>query len=320
MTNVNDLKKFFEENVPLAPFTTFKIGGPARYFYMAKNVEEIKKAVEAAQQNNLSIFLLGNGSNILFSDEGFDGLVIKIKDQKLKIEGSKVYCGAGVNLSKLVLDSTNAGLAGMEWAIGIPGTIGGAIVGNAGAFGHSVAEAVEKAEALNTGDLKIRSMNAAECQFNYRESIFKKDNKYIILSAELNLKKGNIEESKKLIKEYLAKRQNRHPGGYPNAGSFFKNVSIEDNEKAFEKLVSQYPEAEKFRNLGTIPAAWLIEKRDLKGVKIGGAMVSDKHANFIVNLGKAKAGEVLKLINLCKNEVKNKFGAALSEEIKYLGF
>ncbi len=324
MSNVNDLTKNFQENVPLAPHTSFKIGGPAKYFFVAKSAEEIKKAVEAAKDANIPVFVLGNGSNVLVADEGFAGLVIKIQNSKFKIQNDnskfKIISESGVLIGRLVNESVKNNLTGLEWLVGIPGTLGGVIVGNAGAFGHSISETVEKVEALNAENLKIKWMNNNDCQFNYRESIFKKDGRYIILSAELNLKKGAAEESKKLIKEYSAKRQARHPVSYPNAGSFFKNAAIKDNEKAFEKLIRQYPEAEKFRNLGTVPAAWLIEKRDLKGVKIGGAMVSAKHANFIINFNKASARDVIMLASIIKQKIRDSFGIQLQEEVRYIGF
>lgn len=324
MQNVNEFKKNFQENVVLAQYTTFKIGGPAKYFFVAKSIEEIKKAVEEARQNNISIFILGNGSNILIADEGFDGLVIKIQSSNLKIESEnekfKIVCDSGILIGKLVNESIKNNLTGLEWMIGIPGTLGGAVVGNAGAFGHLISELIKKVEVLDMDDLSVKSFENKDCEFGYRESIFKKATKYVILSIELELKKGNKIEIEKAIKEHIVQRQARHPGGFPNAGSFFKNVIIKDNEKAFDKIVKMYPDAEKFRSLGTVPAAWLIEKRELKGVKIGGAMVSDKHANFIVNFNKASARDVLMLASIIKQKIRGSFGIQLQEEVRYVGF
>lgn len=324
MQNVNELKKIFQENVLLASYTTFKIGGPAKYFFVAKSAGEVKNAIEAARQNNVSVFILGNGSNILVADEGFDGLVIKIQNSKIKIKNDnekiKIIAEGGVLIGKLVNESVKNNLTGLEWMIGIPGTLGGAIVGNAGAFGHSISELIKKVEVLDLDDLSVKSFDNKDCSFGYRESIFKKDAKYAILSIELELKKGNKIEIEKAIKEHIAQRQARHPGGFPNAGSFFKNVIIKDNKKAFDKIVGQFPEAEKFRGLGMIPAAWLIEKRELKGAKIGGAMVSEKHANFIVNFNKASARDVIMLASIIKQKIRDSFGIQLQEEVRYVGF
>ena len=262
------MKEFsgIRKNVPLAPYTTFKIGGPAKYFYEAKSKEDLVKAIKAAKEADLPFFILGGGSNILISDKGFDGLVIKLQATSYKLQATKIVADAGVLLSKLVDESVRAGLTGLEWAAGIPGTVGGAVRGNAGAFGVSMSDVVKN----------IR---------NYED---------VILSVELELKKGDREKSKKMIKEYLEYRDKRHPLEYPSTGCIFKNPKGDF-------------------------AGRLIEKCDLKGTKIGNAMVSKKHGNFIVNLGNAKAKDVIKLINLCKEKVREKFRIELEEEIEYLG-
>jgi UDP-N-acetylmuramate dehydrogenase len=262
------MKEFsgIRKNVPLAPYTTFKIGGKAKYFYEAKSKEDLVKAIKAAKEAGLPFFILGGGSNVLVSDKGFDGLVIKIQNTKYEIQDTRIVADAGVLLSKLVDESVKVGLTGLEWAAGIPGTVGGAVRGNANAFGVSMSDVVKN----------IR---------NYED---------IILSVELELKKGDREKSKKMIKEYLEYRDKRHPLEYPSAGCIFKN-----------------PEGDF--------AGRLIEQCGLKGKKEGGAMFSKKHGNFIVNLGNAKAKDVIKLINLCKKKVREKFRIELEEEIEYLG-
>jgi len=254
-------------NVLLAEHTSFKIGGPAKYFVEVENSEEIIKAVEFAKSNHLPYFILGGGSNLLVSDNGFDGLVIKVQNTKHQILGTKIIAEAGVKLSDLVKASIENNLTGLEWAIGIPGTIGGAVKINAHAFGSNISELV--------GDIK-------------------KDNN-IIISVELELKKGDKKESDKLIEEYIKKRKNSQPLEYPSAGCIFKNIP-------------------------GYGAGRLIDKAGLKGVKIGQAMISDKHANFIINLGGAKAEDIVKLIKLVKETVKDKFKINLKEEINYLGF
>ena len=265
MYNLDKLQNI-QKNVSLAPYITFKIGGPAKYFYEAKNSEDLIKAIKAAKKAGLPYFILGGGSNILVSDEGFDGLVIKLQATSYKLQATNIIADAGVLLSKLVSESVKAGLTGLEWAAGIPGTVGGAVRGNASAFKGSISNIVKNVR-------------------NYEDIIF---------SVEIELKKGDREKSLKMIKEYLEHRKKNQPLEYPSAGCIFKNPA------------GQY-------------AGYLIDQCGLKGEKIGGAMISKKHANFIINTGNAKAKGVKKLIDLCKEKVKEKFGIELKEEIEYLG-
>lgn len=367
MNDVKDLPKIIKKDILLSLYTTFKIGGPAKFFCIAKNIEEIKEALEFARKNNLKIFILGGGGNLLVSDKGFSGLVIKIQNSKFKtcpreasgIQDSNIICGAGLALAKAVSESVKNGLAGLEWAAGIPGTVGGAICNNSGAFGGSMADIVENVEILDIGclsstmigdwklkttpqpplsggeirisplirggrgveeleNLEITKFTNKQCQFSYRSSVFKEEKKRIIISAVLKLKKGNQEESRKVISGYLKRRSEKQPLGHPSAGSVFKNPNI--NAKHLAELIKKYPELETITRNNTIPAGWFIEEIGLKGKKIGGAMVSDKHANFIVNAGGAKAEDVVILISLIKQKVRNNFGIQLNEEIEYVGF
>lgn len=293
MFYLNNKLQGVQKNVSLAAHTTFKIGGKAKYFFIAKSNEDLIKAIEAAKKVELPVFILGRGSNILINDKGFDGLVIKIQNTKHKIQTTKIVAEAGTNLGKLVGESVKAGLSGLEWAVGIPGTVSGAVRGNAGAFGSSMADLIKTIEIFDIADFKIKTLENKNCKFGYRDSIFKHNKNLIILSTELELKRGNREKSKNLIKGYLKQRKEKQVIEYPSAGCVFKNP------KDFS-------------------AGYLIEQCGLKGRKIGKAMISKKHANFIVNLGGAKAEDVKKLINLCKGEVKKKFGIELKEEIEYL--
>lgn len=256
----------FQKNISLAEYTTFKIGGRAKYFFIAENEEDLIKAVEFAKKEKLPFFILGGGSNVLVSDKGFNGLVIKVQNTKYQILNTKIIADAGVKLSDLVKISVENNLTGLEWANGIPGTIGGAVKVNASAFEKNILEIV--------GDIKRIDE--------------------IILSIELKLKKGDKKESEKLIKEYIKRRKNSQPLEYASAGCIFKNTT--------EYFAGQ-----------------LIEQSNLKGKKIGQAMVSEKHANFIINLGKAKSKDVVELINFIKKKVKEKFNIELEEEIQYLG-
>jgi len=310
--NLN-MKAIFQKNVELAPFTTFKIGGKADYFCKVNNLRELKTALKEAKKMNQPIFILAGGSNILVSDEGFRGIVIKVSSFKFQVLKNRIVSDAGVLLSQLVAKSLEIGATGLEWAIGIPGTVGGAICGNSGAYGKNIGEITKKVQVLDLKTLTLKNYAHRDCQFCYRESIFKKMPS-VILSAVLELKKGNALTSAELIKTYLKQRKSKIPP-YSSAGSVFKNIEI--NKKLPPKLKEI---ASQFKKFGKIPAGYLIESCGLKGKRIGGAEISKQHANFIVNINKAKARDVLALINLCKKEVKRKFGIELQEEVKLIGF
>jgi len=291
---------FFKKNVSLKNYTTFRIGGPAKYFFEAKTKEDLVKAFKMAKKIDLPFFILGGGSNVLFSDKGFNGIVIKIqcssiKSQiKSKTQNSKIYAEAGVKLSDLIKLSLKNSLTGLEWATGIPGaTLGGTIHNNAGAFNVSIADVVKTVEVFDTADSKIKNLDAKQCNFNYKQTIFKQQKNLIILSCILQLKKSTKKAVEEQINYVLNYREKNHPMKFSSAGCIFENPS-------------------------DVRAAELIEKCGLKGKKIGDAQISEKNANFIINLGKASSEDVLKLINLVKKEVKNKFGIKLKEEIKIL--
>jgi UDP-N-acetylmuramate dehydrogenase len=307
-----------QENILLANHTTFRIGGPARYFLTVKNEEEILAAIKFAKENNLEFFILGGGSNLLVSDKGFNGLVIKNQNSSFKIEGNKINSGVGVFLGKILLESTENNLTGLEWAIGIPGTIGGAVSGNAGAYGHSISELVKKVRVLKAADLTFRHLTFNDCGFVYRGSIFK-ETQDIIISVELGLVAGNRAKSEELIKDTLAQRQGKIPP-FPSAGSFFKNYRLRNKDYLAEPLLKNFPDLAKKVRSGKIGVGYLIEECSLKGVRVGGAMVAEEHANFIVNAGGATAADVLALAKLCQKKVREKFGINLDIEKKLIGF
>jgi len=321
------LPRGFQKNISLAKKTTFKIGGKAKYFFIAKSKKDLIKAIRWAKRNHLPFFVLGGGSNLLVADEGFEGLVIKLQfssqpkiHKRTLLRSSGVISlevEAGTKLKKLVEFCLKNGITGLEWAMGIPGTLGGAIYGNASAFGNSISDFVKEVEVLDTTTLKIKIFKKKDCKFSLKETIFKKQKKYIILSAVLILKRGNKKEIKEKIRYYLEYRERNHPLNFPSAGCVFKN---QKSKLKNQKLLKKFPTLKEFNKKGVIPAAFLIEKCNLKGKKIGDAQISPKHANFIVNLGKAKAKDVLELINLIKVQVRKKFGIKLKEEIQLLGF
>lgn len=314
-----------KENVFLAPYTTFKIGGRARYFFIVKEKKDLIEALQIVKQLKLPFFILGRGSNILVSDEGYRGLVIKCQMSNVKFQKNKIYSEAGTELKNLVRLSLEKSLAGLEWAAGIPGTIGGAIYGDTAAFGFSIADAIKSVEILDSKTLKIKNLSLKDCNFFNKESIFKNNKNLTILSVVLKLKKGNKKEIQKKIKEYLNHRKKTQPLNFSSAGCIFKNIELADLPE-YKKCHYKYSDNKSLIiqgefvpvSAGKIPAGYLIEKCGLKGKKIGGAQISEKHANFIVNLKEARAKDILKLINLIKQKVKRKFGIILKEEIQII--
>lgn len=310
-----------QKNIPLAPFTTFKIGGPARFFCEVSSEEELLEALQYARNNDLKFFILGGGSNILVSDEGFDGLVIKIRNTDFELsvkilESNKIECWAGNTFSSVVGAALENGLTGLEWAVGVPGNIAGAIRGNAGCFGGEIFESVKKVEAVNLNDMSKKVFDNKECEFSYRSSIFKKNSKLIIANITLELSKGDKKDIKDKMIRITKERMSKQPVGQKCAGSLFKNPIVE-NEKLIEKFKKDTGAKCVDRK---IAAAWLIEEVGLKGKKMGGVMVSEKHANFVVNLGAGTAQEVVMLASLIKMKVRDEFGVQLKEEIQYVGF
>jgi UDP-N-acetylmuramate dehydrogenase len=305
----------FKKNILLAPFTTFKIGGKADYFFQAKTKEDLIKALLMAKEKKLPFFILGGGSNLLVGDKGYGGIIIKIQISKSKIQNNKIYVEAGTKLSDLVKTIAEKSLTGLEWAAGIPGTVGGAIFGNAGAFGKRMSDNLISVEVLDGKSLAIKEIKNNKCFFGNKDSVFKKNKNLIILSAIFKLKKGDKQKIKKEIKTNIAFRKNRHPLDFPSAGCIFKNSQFPIPNFQLRK---KYPELEEFNRKKFIPASWLIEKSGLKSIRVGGAEVSEKHANFVINKKKAKAADVLKLISVIKREVKKKFGILLEEEVQIL--
>ncbi|MBI2628338.1 MAG: UDP-N-acetylmuramate dehydrogenase [Candidatus Niyogibacteria bacterium] len=303
-----------KENEILANHSTFRIGGPAKYFTAVKSKEELIEAFDFAGKKNLPFFVFGGGSNILYRDKGYGGLAIKIQNSKISL-AKIIKAGAGTLFSQLIRESINANLTGLEWATGIPGTVGGAVAGNAGAYGHSISEFVKNVAILSNNGAagwRIKNYPAQKCDFIYRGSRFKKpDNREIILEVEFNLEKGDLEKSKKIIQGILEERRNKLVS-YPSAGCVFKNIIIDElkNKEEFLKLIPR----NKIKG-GKFPAGWLIENCGLKGKQIGGAKIAEEHANYIVNAGGATADDVIQLIDFCRQKTQEKFNLDLEKEI-----
>lgn len=288
--DIQSLKQNIEikQDVDLKKFCTFHIGGNAKFMAFPKNNEGVRRVINFAQQNHLHYFILGNGSNVLFADKGFDGVVINMKYlNHIKITRNNKFLvdvGAGVNLYKLHYFLCKNELSGLEWSFGIPASIGGFVYMNGGCFSHDISQNVEGVTVLK--DNQIINLSRNELEFSYRSSNLQN---CVILSVKLSLFHGKSDEIKQNQEYYYNLKKNSQPIDFPSAGSIFKNPK--------DKFVAK-----------------MIDNAGLKGVKIGGAEISTKHANFIINIGDAKASDVLSLIDLvCK-----KLGQKLDTEIKII--
>ncbi len=287
-----------QENVPLAPYTTFKIGGPAKYFIVAKTSDEMVQAVKEATAVNIQWIVLGGGSDVLVSDKGFDGLVIKseLREVVMNEETAEVRVGSGVLLSALIPKTMNAGFAGLEYAIGVPATAGGAVWANLGARGSDIAQWLTSVTVLTPeGEKKI--LTNEDCAFAYRDSIFKHE-QFIIVDATFQLTKTDKKVTFAKMKELADLRKDTQDVGAQCVGCVFQNPTDQTD----------------------VAAAKLIDDLGLKGKQIGGAKVSDIHANFIINIGDATADDVVQLISFIKQQVRDKKNIQLHEEIEYIGF
>jgi len=306
-----------QEYVHLAQHTTFKIGGLARYFIEVTSATEVVAALEYAQAKKVPFFILAGGSNTLVSDDGFDGVVIKMNLTKKDIDATTgiVKADAGCMLMEIILATTSQKLKGMESMYGIPGTVGGAARGNAGAFGTEMTDVVTSVTALNIETGKERTFNHNECAFDYRTSFFKKNPEWIILSVQLKLTKDTEGTALQIAKDTLALRNERQIQDIKSAGSFFMNPVVSEKlQKQFEKEKGT-PAKEK-----RVPAGWLIEKSGFKGAVEGNVATGVRSANYIINTGKGTAEEVARLAETIRAKVFADFNVALKEEITQVGF
>lgn len=306
-----------KKHVALAKHTTFEIGGPAEYFFIAKKQEEVAYAIKVAKKLNLPLFIFGGGSNLLVSDSGIKGLAVRMQSNAKTFEvlpGGRIQAYSGVSLGSVVSFSIKKSLAGLEWAGGLPGTFGGAIRGNAGAFGGEMKDSITSVKALDH-HFVLRNFTRPKCGFSYRNSVFKEKG-WTIVSATVKLKKGNKKQLRAVADSRITYRKEKHPLEFPSAGSVFKNVDVKKIAPKFQKLFSDKIKQDPFP---IVPAAWFIIGVGLAGKQIGQAQISLKHSNYIVNLGGAKASDVLELIQLVKKEVKKEYDIDLETEIQYVG-
>ena len=279
---INELTKFgkVKENVDLKSYNSYKVSSKARYVVDVFNEDALVDLIKYLKDNNMNYFILGNGSNVVFPENEFSGVIIKLNElNRIAIDDDEVVVGAGVMLPKLVNEVVNNCLTGLEWASGIPGTVGGAVVGNAGAYLSDLFTYIVSVRVLENDEIRVIPKDKIE--YSYRHTSFKNDKSKIILSVTLKLEKGNTDESLKIMRNRFERRIASQPLEYPNAGSVFRN-----------------PEGDY--------AGRLIEECGLKGKMIGGAMVSEKHANFIINYDNATCSDVRNLIKLVHDTVLEK--------------
>ena len=281
---------------PMKKHTAFKIGGPADTFIKVDSIEDLKEILKLSKNNNIPINIIGNGSNLLVTDKGIRGIVLKIDLKNLEIKEKdnkiEIVADSGVPLGLLAQKLLKEEITGFEELSGIPGTIGGAVIMNAGAHGKELKDILKKVTAMDYNG-NIHEFTNEECLFSYRNSRFQKE-KYIILQATLELEKGNSTEIKEKMDEYMQFRKEKQPIEYPNAGSTFKRGK-------------------------DFVTAKLIDEAGLKGYKVGGAQVSKKHAGFIVNVDNATAKDVIELTDYIKEKIEEKFGKKINLEIQIIG-
>jgi UDP-N-acetylmuramate dehydrogenase len=305
-----------KEGEPMRKHTNFRIGGPAKWFVEARSVEELQSVLEVAKQNNINTFVFGGGSNILVHDDGFDGIVIKIAMRAYDIIGTKVKAQAGVLVAGLARATAVHGLKGLTWGITLPGTVGGGVRGNAGCFGGEIKDHLVSVEVLRDG--KVIVLTKDELKFGYRDSSVKHSDD-IVLTASFELEEGDSTELKAQLDDNIMKRKTTQPMNAGSAGCLFKNYNIQDDEE-LQRISEKLDIPAEMRSGRRISAGWLIDKMDLKGTSVGDAMISDEHANFLVNKGSATADQIAQLIAIIKTKVRDEYGILLEEEVQYLGF
>lgn len=313
----NALGPWLQEQEPMARHTTLRVGGAARWFWAASDVEQLARVLGVCAQAHIPYLFIGHGSNLLMSDRGYDGLVIQNRCKHTQI-GTETQAESGVSFGSLFAQTARAGLAGLEWAIGIPGTVGGALVSNAGAYRGNIGPLVQSVRVFQDGE--DTTVGPEWMEFSYRDSRLRRlaeageqIGRTVILSCTLRFaEQGDPDAIMARAKEYQAQRRAKQPYA-PSAGSFFKNV-VDKN------LAARVPGLSPgMREAGVVPAGFLIEACGLKGLREGGAEASAKHANFLINAEGATASDLRRLAETLKVRVHEQFGVSLCEEVLYVG-
>ncbi|MBO7148917.1 MAG: UDP-N-acetylmuramate dehydrogenase [Clostridia bacterium] len=296
---INELKNKYacqiKENEPLKAYTSFKIGGCAKYVVFPQEKDSLAGIVRELKEQGVKYTVIGNGSNLLVPDDGYDGVaIITTGIKNISCEGEILHAGCGASLIKLSVSALENSLTGLEFAYGIPGSVGGAVYMNAGAYVSEISEILHKCVCYDTLADEMLTLDNKACDFSYRNSIFEQnESRYVILEASFLLKRGNKDDIRAMMDDFMSRRREKQPLEYPSAGSAFKRAP------------------------GYFTAK-LIDDAGLKGYSIGGAQVSEKHAGFIINTGSASASDVLSLMEHIKTTVKERFGVDIEGEIRIL--
>ena len=288
-------EEYIIENVPMAEHSSFKAGGSADLMVMPQSIDQLKEVLQILSGGDYPYMILGNGSNILVKDSGYRGIMVKMGSafDSVQIDGNRVICGAGTLLSVAAKAAANAGLTGLEFASGIPGSIGGAVFMNAGAYDGEIKLVLEKARIISKDGTQDRYMTADELDMGYRHTALHESGD-IAVEAVFKLEEGNVEEIKAKIADLTARRNSKQPVQFPSAGSFFK------------------------RPVGYF-AGKLVQDAGLKGLTVGGAQVSELHSGFVINIGGATATDILQLMEIVQQTVMDKFGVMLEPEVRIIG-
>jgi UDP-N-acetylmuramate dehydrogenase len=297
----------------LARYTRFGLGGPADIYAETDLVPSFVEALDVARSSGLPCTVIGGGTNLVVSDEGFRGIVLRFTASGIAVAENRLAADAGAELQQVVDFAIHRGLGGLETLAGIPGSLGAAVYGNAGAYGRSISETVDRVTFFD--GQRVRVFGNEQCQFHYRESVFKRYKEWIIFSAGLALAPGDPAQLRRTADEILALRNAKFPPTMKCAGSVFKNLLAAELPPAVAESVPPAVIRE-----GKIPAAWFLEQAGAKGLARGGIHVAGYHANLIYNDGTGTAGELCKLVAELKARVRERFGLELEEEVQYVGF
>lgn len=312
-------------NFLLKTITSTAVGGVARHYVEVKKENELERAVKYAELRKLNKFIIGDATNIIPTDEGFGGLIIRNRIKKFDIDGNIIYLGAGNSLLKSILKLNKFGLGGFEKMAGIPGTVGGAIYGCAGAYGQEIKDLLIRVRIFDKSG-GFRWLAKRQCGFGYRDSIFKKHTDWIIVGAEFGVTKIEPAKLQNISAEIMELRGRKYPVNLKCPGSFFKNIMVDSIRPASlrRKLLAQIKSDSIKKNISTtgginkIPAAYFLEQVGAKGMKFGQIAVADYHANLIYNVGGGTTKDIKKMATFLKKAVNKRFGVGLEEEVRYL--
>ena len=303
-----------QEHALLSGYTRFGIGGPADLLVDALSESSMIAALVVLREAGVPFEVIGEGSNLIVSDEGFRGVILRYRASAIQFEGNCVRIAAGAILQDLVDQSIMHGLAGVHTMTGIPGSVGAAVYGNAGAYGRSISQSVHSVRYCDGTNLDTKTN--AQCDFHYRESTFKQNKQWVILSAELHLEPASATELKTKADGIRKIRDEKYPPALRCAGSIFKNLILAELDSCVQSRVPT-----KVIREGKVPAAWFLDEAGVKGMRVGGIHVADYHANLIFNAGGGTAADLRTVIDRCKHRVQDHFGSlTLEEEVQYIGF